>query len=117
MNSIYSIKTNIIEAEHKDKVNQWLADARKNGKEGQYFIYQVETSKVIFSYVYRKGYTNYEVSFIYDPSEPKLKGNIHVFGAKKSPQDTLIQIKSIHDPSMLFILDDEKLKSKLTKQK
>ncbi|MOA51898.1 hypothetical protein D3C78_1751070 [compost metagenome] len=92
-----------------------MANARETGEEGRYFILQANTEDkdTMYSYVYRKGYSNYEVSFIYDPSDTINKGKIYVTGTIKNPNDDFIQIKSINDLSILFILSDESLKDKL----
>ncbi|SDJ99505.1 hypothetical protein [Paenibacillus sp. OK060] len=115
MDSVINYKLNAVEAEHAEKVNQWLAKARDTGEVGQYFIYQDGTNKEdLYSYVYRKGYIDYEVSFIYNPSDPNNKGKIHVTGLNKDlKNDNFVQIKSMNDLSILFILSDESLKSKL----
>lgn len=115
MDGVISYKLNAVEEEHAEKLNQWLANARETGEIGQYFIYQDGTNKEdLYSYVYRKGYTDYEVSFIYDPSDPNNKGKIHVTGINKDlKNDNFVQIKSINDLLILFILSDESLKSKL----
>lgn len=114
MNSIISYKLNEVEDEHTEKVNQWLANAKETGAEGQYFLYQDSTKDNAYSYVYGKGYSDYEVSFIYDPSDPTNKGKVYVNGIKKnSDNDTFIQIKTINDLSILFVLSDESLQNKL----
>ncbi|WFA16988.1 hypothetical protein ERY13_06400 [Paenibacillus mucilaginosus] len=114
MNSIISYKLNEVEDEHTETVNQWLANAKETGAEGQYFLYQNSTKDNAYSYVYRKGYSDYEVSFIYDPSDSTNKGKVYVNGIKKnSNNDTFIQIKTINDLSLLFVLSDESLQNKL----
>jgi len=114
MNAVLNYKLNEIEDVHIDKVSQWLDNARRTGEEGQYFTFQDNTEDYIYSYVYRKGYSNYEVSFIYDQNDTSSKGKVHVTGLSKNPtDDKFIQIKMINDLSVLFILSDESLKNKL----
>lgn len=119
MAGVVSYELNTVEEEHVEKLNQWLANARETGEVGQYFIYQDGTNKEdMYSYVYRKGYTDFEVSFIYNPGDPNLKGEIHVTGINKEMQsDNYVQIKSINYLSILFVLSEESLKSKLNESK
>ncbi|WP_339324668.1 hypothetical protein [Paenibacillus sp. FSL W8-0194] len=115
MDRVIQYKLNAVEKEHADQVNQWLAKARETGKVGQYFIYNEGTNTDnLYSYIYRKGYADYEVSFIYDPSDPSNKGQVHVTGMKEDlKNDHFVQIKTINDLSILFVLSDESIKSKL----
>lgn len=114
MGAVFSYKLNKIEEEHKDKVNKWLAEARETAEEGQYYIFQESINDYMYSYVYRKGYTQYEVSFIYNPGDPTIKGRVYVTGNNKDlNHDNFVQIKSIDDLSILFVLSDEGLSNKL----
>lgn len=113
MSEVIDYKLNSVVEAHTTEVNQWLANARENGIEGQYFMLQDKYEDKMYSYVYRKGYSNYEVSFIYDPNDTQSKGKIHVTGIGKNSNDSFIQIKHINDLSILFILSDEKLENKL----
>lgn len=116
MNAIIDYKLYEVGSEQSDKVKQWLTNARLTGEEGQYFIFQdgSEDKDYMYSYVYRKGYSDYEVSFIYDPTDPINKGKIHLTGIEENPiNEKIVEIKSINDLSILFILSDERLKNKL----
>ncbi|MEI0737243.1 hypothetical protein VQ056_12180 [Paenibacillus sp. JTLBN-2024] len=99
MDRVIHYKWNAVEKEHADQVNQWLAKARETGKVGQYFIYQEGTKpENLYSYIYRKGYADYEISFIYDPSDPGNRGQVHVTGMKEDlNNDNFVQIKTIND--------------------
>lgn len=108
---------NEIEPEHTEKINQWLAQARQTGIEEQFFTNTIrdDSSEYMYSYVYGKGYTDYEVSFLFNSKEPTNKGQIHVAGFNKnSTNDSFVQIKSINDLSILFVLSEESLRDKLT---
>ena len=86
------------------------------GEEGQYFTFQngSESAEYMYSYIYRKGYSNYEVSFIYDITDQTDRSKIYVTGTEKNPNnEKIVEIKSINDLSTLFILSDESLKDKL----
>ncbi|MDR9856455.1 hypothetical protein RJP21_22895 [Paenibacillus sp. VCA1] len=116
MNTIINYKLNTVEEEHSSEINKWLANARETGEEGQYFTYSYSdnTKENMYLYVYRKGYRNYEVSFIYDPSDSNYPGKIHVTGINKDKEnDDFVQIQSINDLSIQIILSDESLKNKL----
>lgn len=116
MRNVFVHELNEVEPEHLEQVNNWLANARQSGEDGQYYIYSFndDSSDYMYSYVYGKGYSDYEVSFIYNRSDSKNKGKIHVTGLKgKSVEDTFVKIKSINDLSILFILSNDTLADKL----
>jgi hypothetical protein len=69
-----------------------LANAKETGVDGQYFLYQDSTKDNAYSYVYRKGYADYEVSFIYDPSDSTNKGKVYV-GVELSDDNNIYTIK------------------------
>jgi hypothetical protein len=110
MKNIITHELNEVEPEHKDEVNEWLADARLNGTEGQFYIkaYSDETSEFKYSYIYGKGYSDYEVSFSYTSSDLTSKGDIRIAGIKgENYADSFVKIKSINDRSIMFIVSDE----------
>ncbi|MGF7048610.1 hypothetical protein J2T13_003118 [Paenibacillus sp. DS2015] len=116
MNAIIDYKLHEVGSEQSDEVKKWLANAILTGVEGQYFIFQdgSEGKDYMYSYVYRKGYSDYDVSFIYEPTDQSNRGKIHVTGTEKNPiNEKIVEIKSINDLSILFILSDESLKNKL----
>ncbi|MFC6333145.1 hypothetical protein ACFP56_10970 [Paenibacillus septentrionalis] len=116
MAHIIDYKLYDVGADLSDDVNKWLINARMSGEEGQYFIYQFanKDKRYMNSYVYRKGSSDYEVSFIYDPSDSSAKGKIHVTGiGEELGNEKIVEIKSINDLSFLFILSDESLKDRL----
>jgi len=116
MENVITHQLNEVEPEHRDEVNKWLSDAKLNGEEGQYYTksYSDETSEFMYSYVYGKGYSDYEVSFIYTSSDEEYKGKISITGLKNTKEEnTFVKIKSINDRSIMFILSDESLTDKL----
>jgi len=116
MERIFDYKIHEVEAVQSDDIKKWLNNARTTGDEGQYFTYQdvSEGEDYTYSYVYRKGYSDYEVSFIYEPSDSSAKGKIHVTGINNnSINEKIVEIKSINDLSILYILSDVSLKNKL----
>lgn len=116
MQHVYSYTLNEIKSEHVEEVNQWLADAEAEGEEGQFFIksYHDDHSEYTYTYVYAKGYTDYEISMIYTPKDSVITGNIHIAGIKTGPQaQNFIQIKAVNDLSLGYIVSDERLEEKL----
>ena len=116
MKRIFDYKVHEVGAVQSDDINKWLTNARMTGEEGQYFTYQDvrEDEDYTYSYVYRKGYSNYEVSFIYEPSDLTEKGKIHVTANNNNPiNENIVEIRVINDLSILYILSDESLKNKL----
>lgn len=71
MRNVLTHELNQIEPGHLEQVNNWLDNARKTGEEGQYFTHSFndDTSDYMYAYVYGKGYSDYEVSFIYNRSD------------------------------------------------
>jgi len=116
MGRILDYKIHEAGAVQSDDIKKWLTNARMTGEEGQYFTYQdvSEGEDYTYSYVYRKGYSDYEVSFIYEPSDLSAKGKIHVTGINNnSINEKIVEIRAINDLSILYILSDESLKNKL----
>lgn len=113
MKAIFDYKINGVLESQSDELTRWLANARNSGEDGQYFMKQEAKGNRMYTYVYRKGYSDYEVSFIYEPSDPMMRGKVHVNGIKKSDADSFVQIKTVNDLSFLFILSDKSLNDKL----
>ncbi|MGZ7444300.1 hypothetical protein [Paenibacillus sp. TH7-28] len=117
MKAVIEYKQYEVGSEQPDEVKQWLDNVRSTGGEGRYFILQDHDKgeDYVYSYVYRKGSSDYEVSFIYDPSDESNKGKIYVTGINNDPSnEKIVKIKSIkNDISTLFILSDESLNNKL----
>lgn len=113
MRAIFEYKLNGVLENQSDELMRWLTNARNTGEDGQYFMKQEAMDGRMYTYVYRKGYSDYEVSFIYDPSDPIMKGKVHVNGINKSDMDSFVQIKTVNDLSFLFILSDKSLNDKL----
>ncbi|GIQ70411.1 hypothetical protein DUZ99_19625 [Xylanibacillus composti] len=114
MVEVFHYELDVVEPGHADEVNQWLENARLTGESGQYFIYQDNTREDLYAYVYGKGYSDYEVAFIYNPKDPVTKGQIHVTGIMgDSKADHFVQIRTINDLSIMFTLSDESLQEKL----
>ncbi|ANY75230.1 hypothetical protein BBD41_23115 [Paenibacillus ihbetae] len=70
----------------------------------------------MYNYVYRKGASDYEVSFIYSPDDTRSKGSVHVSGINHSANDSFVKIKLINDLSIQVILSDDPLGKKLQDQ-
>ncbi|MFF3923144.1 hypothetical protein [Paenibacillus lactis] len=118
MTKVISYELNQVEPEHSEQVRDWLAKARQTGKEGQFFVHSFgkDTDDYMYNYVYRKGSSDYEVSFIYNPDDPRNKGSVHVSGISQSANDSFVKIKLINDLSMLVILSDDPIGKKLEDQ-
>ncbi|TYA13514.1 hypothetical protein FRY98_12760 [Paenibacillus faecis] len=117
MKGVIEYKQYEVGAEQSDEVKQWLDQVRSTGEEDRYFILQDpdEDEGYVYSYVYRKGSSDYEVSFIYDPSDQSSTEKIHVTGINNDPSnEKFVKIKSIKNgESTLFIFSDESLKNRL----
>lgn len=115
MKGVIEYKQYEVEAEHSDKVKQWLDQVRSTEDKDRYFILQDpdEEEGYMYSYVYRKGSSDYEVSLIYDPSDQSSTEKIHVTGRNNDPSnEKFVKIKSIKNgESTLFIFSDESLKN------
>ena len=117
MKAVIEYKQYEVGAEHSDKVKQWLDQVRSTGEEDRYFILQDpdEEEGYMYSYVYRKGSSDYEVSLIYDPNDQSSTEKIHVTVRNNDPSNKkFVKIKSIKNgESTLFIFSDESLKNRL----
>lgn len=116
MQHVYSYSLNEIEPEHVEEVTQWLADAQAEGADGQFFIksFQDDTSEYAYTYAYADGYADYEVSFIYTPKDPVSTGKIHIAGTRKdSLAHHFVQIKTVNDLSIMYIVADERMEELL----
>lgn len=114
--TVFTYELNQIEPEHSREVNEWLTKARQSGEVGKYFIHSFnnDTDEYMYTYVYEKGYSDYEVSFIYNPKDLQNKGSIHVTGLKNnSINDSFVKIKSINDLSIRFIMSNDTIEEKL----
>ncbi|OOC62597.1 hypothetical protein BBD40_12440 [Paenibacillus ihbetae] len=118
MSKVFSYELNQVEPEHSEQVRDWLAKARQSGKEGQFFVHSFrnDTDEYMYNYVYRKGASDYEVSFIYSPDDTRSKGSVHVSGINHSANDSFVKIKLIDDLSIQVILSDDPLGKKLQDQ-
>lgn len=108
--NVYTYELNQVEAEHSQQVNDWMTKATQTGEMGQYHIHSFnnDTDEYVYTYVYGRGYSDYEVSFVYNPDDPVSQGSIHVTGLKNnSGSDSFVQIRLINDLSISFIMSDE----------
>jgi len=116
--NVFTHELNHIEPEHQGEINNWLNSARKSGEEGHYFIKSLEdvTGENLYTYVYGKGYTDYEVVFIYNRRDNGNEASIRVTGLdgnSESENESFVKIKCINDLSIQYILSDDTLEDQL----
>ncbi|NMO96595.1 hypothetical protein [Paenibacillus lemnae] len=106
MSELVSYELDQIEPKHEERIRDWLNDVQQNGGEKEYFIHSFdnETADNMYAYVYGKGFTDYEVSFIYNTSNNRAE--VHVAGIEgQSETDHFVKVKMINDQSITIVFE------------